>query len=318
MKKIFLLIIGFLFSLLMLSTLSTLSYSSNPLLVQCEIEAKVLSTGVNELTAQIIRLDPLFQTEECPVNRGDIFEISYTSQREEGSELNKDDSFTAKIGRFWTTPEPGKSSGILNWFDMRDMEDNPILFVNPQSDFFPIDTEDLDHDEGETTIIDENTKEVSNMYFDLTLERRPQSAFTKNIPYILTITPHINSRRTQILWNIPQFLEVNTKHSEFVSLVEGETYTFKANIKPMRGGTYDFSVSVIAWQHDTNYTNTIGDRVQLNNNLVLQPVSQEYQIFNILKFVLIFLLFVGLCALVLIGFSKISPKLKKWLTPPPM
>jgi hypothetical protein len=198
------------------------------------------------------------------------------------------------------------------------MDDNPILLVNPQSELEPIRTEDLDHDEGETTVIDENTTEVSNRFFDLTLERKPQSGFTKAVPYILTVTPHINSRRTQIIWTIPQLLEVDPKHDEFVSLVKGETYTFNANIKAKRSGTYNFTVSTIAWEHATNYTNAVSDTIEFDRDLVLQPVSQEYKISNILKHVLIVLSIIAICALIFLAFSKIIPKIKDWLTPPPM
>jgi len=168
----------------------------------------------------------------------------------------------------------------------------------------------------EETIIDENTKTISNQYFDLTLERKNQTPFGKSVLYILTVTPHIDSAETQILWNTPSTLESNPRHKEFVALESGQTYTFKARIKPLRGGVFDFSVSVISWQHDTNYTNSISDNIVFNNNLVLQPVSTEYQLLNILRFFLIFLAFGGVIWLVIFIAKKYAPKAKKWLTPP--
>jgi hypothetical protein len=166
------------------------------------------------------------------------------------------------------------------------------------------------------TQIDESTKMIKNKYFDLTLERKPQSAFGKHIPYILTITPHLNSNRTQILWNVPTTLNVNPKHKEFVSLEDGKTYTFQANIKPLRGGIFDFSVSVISWQHDTNYTNSIHDTITLNNSLVLQPVSSQYTIMNIVKVLAILVLFVIACIITVVLVKRYMVKAKKWLTPP--
>jgi hypothetical protein len=175
---------------------------------------------------------------------------------------------------------------------------------------------EMEEGEIEETIIDENTKKTQNRYFDLTLERKPQTPFGKSVPYILTITPHIDSPRTQILWNTPSTLESNPKHSEFVALESGQTYTFKGRVKPLRAGVFDFSVSVISWQHDTNYTNSISDNITFNSNLVLQPVSTHYQLLNILKFVLIALAFVGLIFLTVVLVKKYKQKAKKWLTPP--
>lgn len=164
--------------------------------------------------------------------------------------------------------------------------------------------------------VDENTTKVTNRYFDLTLERKPQSAFGKHIPYVLTIVPHLNSTETQILWNTPSTLEASPKHEEYVSLREGETYSFKANIKPLKSGTYDFSVSVISWQHDTNYTNSIDDSITLSRNLVLQPISDEYTTWNIVKVVGFLILFAALCYISIVLVKKYMIKAKRWLTPP--
>ena len=164
--------------------------------------------------------------------------------------------------------------------------------------------------------IDENTKQVSNKYFDLILEKKLQSPLGNYVPYVLTIKPHINSSKTQILWNVPNTLGVTTKHEEFVNLVDGEEYTFKANIKPLREGSYDFSVSVISWQYDTNYTNSIDDNVTFNKGLVLQPTSSQYKILNIMKYLVILFVFVILCILAVAVVKKNMIKAKKWLTPP--
>jgi len=171
-------------------------------------------------------------------------------------------------------------------------------------------------DTAEVLIIDEYTRETSNKYFDLTLERGDQTPFGKYIPYVLTVTPHIDSTRTQILWNIPLTMELKTKHPQFVSMNRGETYVFEARVRPLQEGIYDFSVSVIAWQHDTNYTNAINDTVMFDSKLVLQPVSDHYKMLNILVFVGIGLAFVLTFVLGFISINKIIPKAKKWLTPP--
>ncbi len=161
-----------------------------------------------------------------------------------------------------------------------------------------------------------NDIETEEKYFDLTLERGPQTPFGQYVPYTLTVTPHIVSPKTQILWNMPTTIEALPKHDEFVSLQKDQTYVFEGRIKPLRGGVYDFSVSVISWQHDTNYANSVGDNVVFSDNLVLQPVSSHYTWMNVLKFGLIFIGFAGVIIVAVIVVKKYAKKAKKWLTPP--
>ena len=190
------------------------------------------------------------------------------------------------------------------------------LFLLISCSFSPFGVKAIDEEIGETVVVDEQTREISNKYFDLTLTKGPQSAFGKHIPYTLTITPHIDSPRTQIIWNTPTQLEVSTKHSEFVSLERNQTYDFNANISPLREGSYSFSVSVVSWQHNINYTNAINHSLTFNSNLVSQPVDSEYQIGVTLKYVGIVLAFILMCLFAILGVKKLAPKAQKWLTPP--
>lgn len=177
------------------------------------------------------------------------------------------------------------------------------------------DEDELD-EEAEITIIDESTIRSSNIYFDLTLERGNQTPFGNYVPYTLTITPHIDSPRTQILWNVPSTLEAHPRHEDFVSMQRGQEYILEGRIRPLKEGTYDFSISVIAWQHNTNFTNSISDNVTFNRNLVLQPVSSHYQLLNVLRWVGVGLFFVGIIVLSVVLVKKYMKKAKDWLTPP--
>lgn len=178
-------------------------------------------------------------------------------------------------------------------------------------------TDEVMVDQGTTeTVIDDHTTLSENRYFDLTLERGPQTPFGQYVPYTLTVTPHLDSSRTQILWNMPTTLEAYPKHKEFVSLEKDQTYVFEGRIKPLRGGIYDFSISVISWQYDTNYTNSVGDNVVFNDSLVFQPVSSYYNWMNVLKFGLLFVGFAVAIVVTVILVKKYTKKAKKWLTPP--
>lgn len=155
-----------------------------------------------------------------------------------------------------------------------------------------------------------------NQYFDISLIRGGQSAFTKGVTYTVKITPHIDSPRTQIQWSFPTALKISPKHKEFIAMQKGSTYTIKATILPQRGGTYPIAVSAISWQHDTNYINTARDNITFDKGLILNPPSQSYVVGNIAKFLLVFLLAGGAIFAVIKVVKKYTPKAKQWLTPP--
>jgi hypothetical protein len=171
-------------------------------------------------------------------------------------------------------------------------------------------------EEESVVISDGDTKTVTSKYFDLVLIRKAQLPFGKKVPYEIEITSHIDSPKTQILWEVPTTMTINAKHNEFISIGKDETKKFKATLTPNRDGTYVVGVNVISWQFDTNYTNSIKDTLEFDKNLVLQPVSDAYKVGNILK---IFLLIVMSLVALYAGyfFTKKGMKyIKKWLTPP--
>jgi len=160
------------------------------------------------------------------------------------------------------------------------------------------------------------TTAQDNQYFDLTLTQVSQSVLNKAVKYRLEVTPLKDSAKTQILWEVPVSFSVTPKHPEFVSLSSGQTYVYEATVLPNRGGTYEITATVISWQFDTNYTNSASQSLTLNDSLVAQPVSSDYQIGVILFTVLILLLSGG----AIWGSIKLTKvvmrRTKKWLTPP--
>ena len=200
----------------------------------------------------------------------------------------------------------------------------PILFFSLAVTLFAQEQEivvDKDIAESESLpVVNENPKEKTvtskNSYFELELIRETQSPLTKNIPFTLYITPMIDSEKTQILWEVPSTLLAKSTHKEFVSLNKDEVYKFKVNIDPQRAGTYDVSASVISWQYDTNYTNSVSSTVTLSENLVVQPVDSEYSV-SIMLMVALAVILLALGAFLLYKASgKLIKKLKLWLTPP--
>lgn len=164
--------------------------------------------------------------------------------------------------------------------------------------------------------ISESETKVSNQYFDIYLIREGQSAFTGKVTYTVKITSHIDSPETQLQWDYPSTLEITPKHKEFMNMQKGVTYTLKALVKPEKDGVFPITFTAISWQHNTNYTNSASDDITFDESLVLQPVSQIYVIGNIVKYLSILLVAGGLIFGIIKTVKGLSPKAKKWLTPP--
>jgi hypothetical protein len=163
---------------------------------------------------------------------------------------------------------------------------------------------------------EEITTKTSTQYFDLAITRGMQSAWDNSVKYTVTITPKIDSEKTQILWDAPTAIDITPKHSDFVNLTRDQTYTLSAKVKPERAGSYEISVNVISWQHDTNYTNSVNDLITFDSNLHITPQDASY-IYAVLVKYLIILVLICLLTWGVIFFAKKGFKsLKKWLTPP--
>ena len=177
-------------------------------------------------------------------------------------------------------------------------------------------TEDSSGEYTLQTEVDENTSMATNKYFDLTLSEGVQSPLNKNITYTLTVVPHLSSSKVQIIWDSSSTIKITPKHEEFVNMTDGEEYKFKATVRPTASGTYKVNASVIAWQYDTNFTNTVNNSLTLDTGLVSQPVTIEYIILVVIEILII----IATAALAIWGGIEISKKLlkktKSWLTPP--
>jgi len=163
---------------------------------------------------------------------------------------------------------------------------------------------------------EESENSTTTKYFDIELIRDGQSAWNKGVTYTVHVTPKIDSTKTQIVWDAPSSIEIKPKHKEFVDIYRGETYTFKANIKAKKPGSYEITVNLIAWQHDTNYTNSVSDIVTFDNDLLVVPRESNY-IYSLIGKYLIIAIASGLAIWGIVVYGKKSIEaFKKWLTPP--
>lgn len=160
------------------------------------------------------------------------------------------------------------------------------------------------------------TQENTEKYFNLGITKQSQNAINRSITYILTITPNIDSPKTQIVWDIPSTFKVSPKHSDFVNLSKDQTYTFKAVVYPKKEGTYDITANVTSWQTKGNFTNSTSSTVQLNSSLIVQPVDSGYMVGIIIFVVSIIAISVLVIVVIKKSSSKILGRMKIWLTPP--
>jgi len=163
---------------------------------------------------------------------------------------------------------------------------------------------------------EESQISTATKYFDIKIQREKQSVWNKAVTYVVYVTPKIDSKKTQIIWDAPTNIEIVPKHAEFVDMYKDQTYTFKSKVKTDRSGSYEITVNLIAWQHDTNYTNSVSDIITFNQNLLATPIDQSYT-YNLIGKYLIIALVVGLLIWGGVFMGKKGLKsMKKWLTPP--
>lgn len=156
----------------------------------------------------------------------------------------------------------------------------------------------------------------STLYFDMKIVKGSQSAFNKAVTYTVFVTPKIDSPRTQVLWDAPTAIDIKPRHKEFIDMYRGQTYEIKAKVKAKREGKYEITVNLIAWQHDTNYTNSVSDIVTFNEDLLAVPIEPSYTYSLIAKYLIIALLLgITIWAAIVYG-KKPFILFKRWLTPP--
>lgn len=153
-------------------------------------------------------------------------------------------------------------------------------------------------------------------YFTVETYSKPQSAWNKNVPIYVKFVATIDSDSVQITWDVPYGIEVIPKHPKFVAVKAGQTYIYKAEIKPKIAGSYNIAANVIAWQYNTNYTSSGNTFVIFSPNLLTNPVSPNYSIGVVMKWVIIILILAIVGFLGYIYAIKSKKKFDKWFNLP--
>lgn len=200
------------------------------------------------------------------------------------------------------------------------------IFAEEFEDLYDEATLDENTETSDTTTEDTNDEEVvdttseeylSQNFYTVEIVRGSQSAFDKYVPLTVRIIPNETPVKTQITWDVPDTMDIRVKHSEFISsMVEGETYEYKVRIKPSESGTYEITVNVTAWQHDSNYTSSESILIEFDNNLVVDSSDTNYVVSMVAKVVLIILALGGAGYGIYIGGKKLMKILSVYLKPP--
>lgn len=166
------------------------------------------------------------------------------------------------------------------------------------------------------TPIRSNVPVTSGDYFDVQLSLETQSPWTKSIPIAVKFRSNITADKVEISWDSPDGVEVARTHPQFISVKEGEVYTYRAKIKPDRPGTYTIAGNIVNWEVDTNYSSSANITLTIDDNLVVQPNTPGYSGAAMLRSVIIVLLVLG-SLFGLYVLAKLSfKKLIEWLKPP--
>lgn len=171
---------------------------------------------------------------------------------------------------------------------------------------------DKDNEEFEDDYNDEG--EIESPY-ELSLEIGTQSAWSKEVPVYLNITPLVNSSRTEIRWDSGFGIEFDPQYQNMFALDKGETGRYRVNVIPRKDGSYVITASVTNWGYGRNYTSSKRIDLVFDENLITEPRTSGYTFSLVLKYLTYLLILVVL----LVGGFFLAKYgltwLKQWLKP---
>ncbi len=156
---------------------------------------------------------------------------------------------------------------------------------------------------------------ASTQYFTVEYELGRQSVWTNSIPIDIFITPDSDFKRVEINFSYGTITEVSYRGPQFFPVQEGQTYHVKARVHPKEKGTHHITINAIAWEYNTNYTSSNSVSIPIDEKLQIIPQSQTYKVLNVLKYIFIILVVVGIGFGVYFLAIKNSDKIKQWLEP---
>lgn len=156
---------------------------------------------------------------------------------------------------------------------------------------------------------------TTEQYFIVEYDIGRQSVWNNSIPLNIYITPHSDFNRVEITFGFGGMTDVKYRGPQFFPVEAGEIYNVQARIYPKEKGSHHVTINAIAWEYDTNYTSSASANIQVDENLQIVPQTQAYKILNVLKYIFITLLVIGIITGGYFLIMKNLEKIKKWLEP---
>lgn len=135
----------------------------------------------------------------------------------------------------------------------------------------------IDNDEEETDAGDKTSDAVKNGMFNIETKIGTQKVIGNAIPLIVTITPTIDSKKAQVVWDVPRNLDTENDTERWYTMVKGVPRSFSIEVTPKKAGRYVVVVDVTAWRYDTNYVGSSEIELVIDDELHISPAQEEYQ-----------------------------------------
>lgn len=157
---------------------------------------------------------------------------------------------------------------------------------------------------------------TSSEFFSIELSSGTQSPWTQKVPITIKFRANRNAEKTEISWDAPSGVRINEQHPQFVSVEDGQVYTYTAVVTPERSGTYNIAANVTAWELNTNYTSSSNISLKFDDHLLQDPPAEGYSMAVLIKnVVLVLFAAVGLAG-AFYALKLAFNRLKEWLRPP--
>lgn len=135
----------------------------------------------------------------------------------------------------------------------------------------------LDEELVDQTSGDSSSKAQVQGMFEISAEIGTQSVLNNEIPLTLTIRPKIDSKKAEVKWDLPRGLTARSETNRWFTMEKDVPRTFTLEVEPEASGRYVIVADVTAWRYDTNYVASAEIELQIDENLHVYPMQEEYK-----------------------------------------
>ncbi len=161
--------------------------------------------------------------------------------------------------------------------------DDPVTIDNSEevtdnlgSDSDP-DSESNSAESDNDEIDEESMAEAVSDIVEIDVSVGAQSVLNGKIPINVYVTPHIDSNRAEITWDLPRGLDSGEESNVWFEMQEDVDRNFTLEVMPEKSGKYKVVVEVTVWHYDTNYVASDWVELEIDENLEVTPAPEEYK-----------------------------------------